>query len=76
MKISKLLSAFLGLAMIALVSANVMAQVGRIEGTVVKAGTTEPIVGADVQIERTDIKGSYPIKTGKRVSSFTPASRM
>lgn len=66
MKISKLLSAFLGLAMIALVSGNVMAQVGRIEGTVVKAGTTEPIVGAEIQIERTDIKGSYPIKTGKK----------
>jgi len=63
MKIKHLLSAF---ALTALAGIAAFAQVGRIEGDVVKAGTTEPIVGAEIQIERTDIKGSYPIKSDKK----------
>jgi tetratricopeptide (TPR) repeat protein len=57
---------FAGCALIALVSLTATAQTGRLEGDVVKADTKEPIVGAEVQIERTDIKGSYPVKTDKK----------
>ncbi|HEU0173866.1 MAG TPA: carboxypeptidase regulatory-like domain-containing protein [Blastocatellia bacterium] len=66
MKIKHLLSAFAGCAMIAFASLTAAAQTGRLEGDVVKADTKEPIVGAEVQIERTDIKGSYPVKTDKK----------
>jgi tetratricopeptide (TPR) repeat protein len=66
MKIKHLMSAFAGCAMIALASLTASAQVGRLEGDVVKADTKEPIAGAEVQIERTDIKGSYPVKTDKK----------
>jgi tetratricopeptide (TPR) repeat protein len=66
MKIKHLMSAFACCAMIALASLVAAAQTGRLEGDVVKAGTKEPIVGAEVQIERTDIKGSYPVKTDKK----------
>jgi tetratricopeptide (TPR) repeat protein len=66
MKIKHPLSAFAGCALIALASLTAMAQTGRLEGDVVKADTKEPIVGAEVQIERTDIKGSYPVKTDKK----------
>jgi len=66
MKIKHLLSVFAGCALIALASLTAMAQTGRIEGDVVKADTKEPVAGAEVQIERTDIKGSYPVKTDKR----------
>ena len=52
--------------MMALASLTAAAQTGRFEGDVVKADTKEPIVGAEVQIERTDIKGSYPVKTDKK----------
>ena len=45
---------------------GVFAQVGRIEGIVKKRGTNEPIVGAEVQIHRNDIKWSANIKTGKK----------
>ena len=56
------------LAMLALLAfaASAFAQVGRIEGDVVKRGTTEGIPNIDVVIERTDIKGSYPVKTDKK----------
>ncbi len=56
------------LAMFALLAftASAFAQVGRIEGDVLKRGTTEGIPGIDVVIERTDIKGSYPVKTDKK----------
>ncbi|MEP7271228.1 MAG: carboxypeptidase regulatory-like domain-containing protein, partial [Acidobacteriota bacterium] len=54
------------LALLALTGASVVAQVGRIEGEVKKQGTTEPIVGALVQIVRTDIKGSYDVPTDKK----------
>jgi tetratricopeptide (TPR) repeat protein len=37
-----------------------------IEGTVFKAGSREPVVGATVDIYRTDIKGKYEAKTDKR----------
>jgi tetratricopeptide (TPR) repeat protein len=66
MKIKHLISAFAACAMIALASLVAAAQTGRLEGDVVKADTKEPIVGAEVQIERTDIKGSYPVKTDKK----------
>jgi tetratricopeptide (TPR) repeat protein len=66
MKIKHLMSAFAGCAVIALASLTASAQTGRLEGDVVKADTKEPIVGAEVQIERTDIKGSYPVKTDKK----------
>ncbi|HEY6400816.1 MAG TPA: carboxypeptidase-like regulatory domain-containing protein, partial [Blastocatellia bacterium] len=66
MKIKHLMSAFAGCAVIALASLTASAQTGRLEGDVVKADTKEPIVGAEIQIERTDIKGSYPVKTDKK----------
>ena len=66
MKIKHLLSVFAGCALIALASLTAAAQVGRLEGDVVKADTKEPVAGAEVQIERTDIKGSYPVKTDKK----------
>jgi len=66
MKIKHLFSVFAGCALIALASLTAMAQTGRLEGDVVKADTKEPIAGAEVQIERTDIKGSYPVKTDKK----------
>jgi len=66
MKIKHLLPVFAGCALIALTSLTATAQTGRLEGDVVKADTKEPIVGAEVQIERTDIKGSYPVKTDKK----------
>lgn len=66
MKSKQLWSAFLSLALLALLGASALAQVGRLEGSVVKADTKEPVVGAEVQIERTDIKGSYPVKTDKK----------
>ncbi|MGE0126803.1 MAG: carboxypeptidase regulatory-like domain-containing protein [Blastocatellales bacterium] len=66
MKIKHLLPVLAGFSLIALASLTASAQVGRLEGDVVKADTKEPIVGAEVQIERTDIKGSYPVKTDKK----------
>ncbi|MGH9853731.1 MAG: carboxypeptidase-like regulatory domain-containing protein, partial [Blastocatellia bacterium] len=66
MKIKHLWSMFAGCALIAFASLTAAAQVGRLEGDVVKADTKEPIAGAEVQIERTDIKGSYPVKTDKK----------
>src|SRR5262245_25642204 len=66
MNIKHLFSVFAGCALIAIASLTAMAQTGRLEGDVVKADTKEPVVGAEVQIERTDIKGSYPVKTDKK----------
>jgi tetratricopeptide (TPR) repeat protein len=62
----KIKHVLLVVAMMALASLTATAQTGRLEGDVVKAETKEPIVGAEVQIERTDIKGSYPVKTDKK----------
>jgi tetratricopeptide (TPR) repeat protein len=63
MKIKHLFSAC---ALLALTSAAAFAQVGRLEGDVTKADTKEPVIGAEIQIEREDIKGSYPIKSDKK----------
>ena len=59
-------SAFVGCVLISLAAVTASAQVGRIEGDVVKAGSNEPIVGAEVQIVRMDIKGNYNVKTDKK----------
>jgi tetratricopeptide (TPR) repeat protein len=66
MKIRNIFPAFASCALIALASVSAFAQVARIEGTVVKAGTTEPVVAAEVQIVRTDIKGNYNVKSDKK----------
>lgn len=66
MKIKNLLTALAGCVLFSLLTISAFAQVGRIEGDVLKAGTTEPIVGAEVQIIRTDIKGNYPVKSDKK----------
>jgi tetratricopeptide (TPR) repeat protein len=62
----KIKHVLLVVAMTTLASLTAAAQTGRLEGDVVKADTKEPIVGAEIQIERTDIKGSYPVKTDKK----------
>ena len=59
-------TAVAALALLAFAAASVVAQVGRIEGDVKKQGTTEPVVNATVEIVRTDIKGTYPVKTDKK----------
>lgn len=66
MKSKNLSLAFAVCALVALLTLTASAQVGRIEGDVIKTGTTEPIVGAQVDIVRTDIKGNYPVKTDKK----------
>jgi tetratricopeptide (TPR) repeat protein len=43
-----------------------LAQVGRLEGDVKKQGTGEPIVGAKIEIVRTDIKGVYNVTSDKK----------
>lgn len=59
-------SAISGGLLVFLASVSAMAQVGRIEGDVVKVGSNEPVVGAEIQIVRTDIKGTYNIKSDKK----------
>ena len=54
------------LALIALLTLSAFAQVGKLEGEVKKKGTGEPIVGAEVQIHRNDIKWSANLKTDKK----------
>jgi len=54
--------AALGLAI--LLSATSLAQVGRIEGDVKKAG--QPVTNATVEIVRMDIKGTYTVTTDKK----------
>jgi tetratricopeptide (TPR) repeat protein len=61
----KFLPALLAVALVALSAAVTLAQVGRIEGDV-KNEAGEPIAGAEVQIERQDMKGTYPVKTDKK----------
>jgi tetratricopeptide (TPR) repeat protein len=53
-------------ALLVIGTGTAFGQVGRIEGDVKKAGTGEPIIGAQVEIVRTDIRGSYPVKTDKK----------
>ncbi len=62
----KLKTLWLAVAALALMTINASAQVGRIEGDVVKRGTTEGIPGAEVAIVRTDIKGNYDVKSDKK----------
>lgn len=61
----------MGLSLIIMLASAVtaLAQVGRIEGKVVGKqadGQTVPVVGAQVDIIRTDIKGNYTVKTDKK----------
>jgi tetratricopeptide (TPR) repeat protein len=62
----RLMTALAGFALVAFASLTATAQTGRLEGDVVKSDSKEPIVGAEVVIERTDMKGSYPVKTDKK----------
>jgi tetratricopeptide (TPR) repeat protein len=62
----KVKTLWLTVVALACLTVSAFAQVGRIEGDVLKKGTTEPIVGAEVDIIRTDIKGNYPVKTDKK----------
>ncbi|MEO6725613.1 MAG: carboxypeptidase-like regulatory domain-containing protein, partial [Blastocatellia bacterium] len=70
MKSKNLMAALLrigtGCALLSLLTVSAFAQLGRIEGEVVKAGTTEPVIGATVEIVRMDIKGNYPLKSDKK----------
>src|ERR1044071_7928625 len=70
MKSKKLLSALLRIgmscALLSLLTISAFAQLGRIEGEVVKAGSTEPVANAAVSIVRMDIKGNYDLKTDKK----------
>jgi tetratricopeptide (TPR) repeat protein len=50
---------------LALLAAPAWAQVGRLQGTA-KGEDGKPLSGAIVQIERTDQKGSYKVKSNKR----------
>lgn len=59
MRMKKAWSGILGALLISMTALTVSAQVGRLEGDVVKAGTGEIVVGAEIQIVRTDIKGNY-----------------
>ena len=52
--------------LVSVAAVTASAQVGRIEGDVTKSGASEPIVGAEVQIVRTDIKGTYNVKSDKK----------
>ena len=56
------------LAAALLLSAMALAQTGPIEGTVKVKGPdgTKPVAGATVNIYRTDIKGSFDVKTDKQ----------
>ncbi|MCI0664682.1 MAG: carboxypeptidase regulatory-like domain-containing protein [Acidobacteria bacterium] len=66
MKIENLLQAFAGCLLLLLAITTASAQVGRIEGEVLKAGTKEPVPNVEVVIERTDIKGSYKPSIDKK----------
>lgn len=64
--IKNLKSAIAICALLSLLAVGAIAQVGRIEGDVIKAGSGEPIVNAMVEIVRTDIKGNYTVKSNKK----------
>ncbi len=66
MKIKHLLPVFAGFVMVALAALAAVAQVGRLEGDIIKADTKEPVPNAEVMIERTDIKGSYKANIDKK----------
>jgi cytochrome c-type biogenesis protein CcmH/NrfG len=59
-------SVLLGVTFIILATLSASAQVGRIEGDVVKANSGEPITGAEIQIVRQDIRGTYNVKSDKK----------
>ena len=59
-------SVLLSVLVLSLAGATATAQVGRIEGDVLKAGSSEPVAGAEVQIVRTDIRGNYNVKSDKK----------
>ena len=63
MKIKSLLTT---VVLFAIMSLSALAQVGRMEGEVLSAADNSPIVGADVQIHRNDIKWSANLKTDKK----------
>jgi tetratricopeptide (TPR) repeat protein len=66
MRINKAWSTMLGGLVVSMAVITATAQVGRLEGDVTKVGSAEPVVGAEVQIVRTDIKGNYNVKTDKK----------
>jgi tetratricopeptide (TPR) repeat protein len=66
MKSKNIMAAVMSCALLSLLTVSAFAQLGRIEGEVIKAGTTEPVVGATVEIVRMDIKGNYPLKSDKK----------
>jgi len=66
MKSKNFIAAVASCALLSLLTVSAFAQLGRIEGEVVKAGTTEPVVNAQVSIVRMDIKGNYDLKTDKK----------
>lgn len=59
-------SALAASLLISLATLSVSAQVGRIEGDVVKAGSGEVVPGAEIQIVRQDIRGNYNVKSDKK----------
>jgi len=73
MKSKNFISAVMSCALLSLFAISAFAQLGRIEGEVVKAGTTEPIVGAQVNIVRMDIKGNYGPLTSDKKGKFLHA---
>ncbi len=66
MKSKNFISAVMSCALLSLFAISAFAQFGRIEGEVVKAGTTEPIVNAQVNVVRMDMKANYDLKTDKK----------
>lgn len=66
MRINKTWSTLMVGLVISMAAITAAAQVGRIEGDVTKVGSSEPVVGAEIQIVRTDIKGNYNIKSDKK----------
>jgi tetratricopeptide (TPR) repeat protein len=66
MRTRNLWLALITVTLLILTAVSAAAQVGRIEGTVKKKGTDEPIAEATVEIVRTDIKGNWTLKTDKK----------
>ena len=65
MHIKKIIRTLAVSVLLALAAVSALAQSGKIEGDV-KNDKGEPVVGAEVEIVRTDIKGNYPVKTDKK----------
>ena len=60
-------------AVLALSAVGLWGQMTQMTGLVIGADG-KPVQGAEVKIDRTDIKASYPIKTEKTASSSTRRS--